>query len=252
MGQVGERGYLAVKNFAEFQHYKDRNPVWIKSYTRLLEDYDFLALSDAARSQLMLLWLVASRTDNRIPDDRRWIARAIHATGAVKLDELKAAGFLIPASNPASNVLAKSYQDATAPRARGEGEAEGERETTPRPPRARSTADPDVRSKLPEAYREDFDRVALHVAVPESLYATLEAINSGETMPPPFTWEEIGMAMHDYVANGKHERFNARQFRRYVEGVREMATKGPATHAPNGRKLTIGEKVYLKASGGVT
>lgn len=251
MGQAGERGYLAVKNFAEFQHYKDRNPVWIKSYTRLLEDYDFLALSDAARSQLMLLWLVASRTDNRIPDDRRWIAHAIHATSSVKLDELKAAGFLIPVEQNASNVLAKSYQDATAPRARGEGE-ERRGETTPRPPRARSTADPTVRAKVPEAYREDFDRVALHVAVPESFYATLEAINAGETVPPPFTWEEIGMALRDLVANGKHERFNARQFRRYVEGVREMATKAPNGRSLSGRKLTIGEKVFLKASGGVT
>src|SRR5690606_19747530 len=34
-------GYLTVKNFERFQHYKDRNPPWIKLYNDLLDDYEF-------------------------------------------------------------------------------------------------------------------------------------------------------------------------------------------------------------------
>jgi len=255
MQQGADRGFLAVKNFAAFQHYKDRGPVWIKLYTRLLEDYDFLALSDAARSQLMLIWLVASRTHNRIPDDARWISHAIHASGPVKLAELKRAGFLLPAppiaedvEQNASTVLAESYQDATAPRARGEGE-EMREETTPRPLWSVGR----IRSEIPERYHADLDRMLKYVNVPETLYATLDALNSGAITPPAFSWEEIGLGVHDLVANGKHLQFNARQLRRYVQGAREQLTADP-NGAPLGRdrKLTIGEKVFAKASGRLT
>jgi hypothetical protein len=34
--------YLRVKNWSEFQHYKDRNPPWIKLHRTLL-DHDYEA-----------------------------------------------------------------------------------------------------------------------------------------------------------------------------------------------------------------
>lgn len=254
-----DRMYLEVKNFARFQHYKDRSPPWIKLYSALLEDYDFLALSEAAQIQLLMIWLLAGRIDNRIPDDRRWIAQAIHAKSPLRLDELKRAGYLVPASTEspdpgpdaskdaskdASARLAQRYQDATAPRARGEAEAETETETTPRPLRARGG----IRSELPERYHGDLDKLLLHVAVHETLYATLEALNSGEITPPAFSWDEIGLGLHDLVANGKHEHFNARQLRRYVQGAREQMRPGESGNgAP--RKLTIGEQTFINAGG---
>jgi len=228
---VNQKGYWSIKDFRRFQHYSKRNPPWIKLYTSLLEDYDFIALSDAAKLHLVLLWLLASRMDNRIPDDRRWLARAIHANGPVRLDELVRAGFLVPAaaqceqdaSNDASNSLADRKQDATP-----EGEAETETETTPPP-----LCDPDeVRSNLPERYRGALDQVLTRVVVPASLIATLNAMNSGLD-PPPYTWEEIGLGLHDLVANGKHVQFNARQLRRYVAGAREqLQPKQQAIAAP--------------------
>lgn len=86
--------YLAVKNFAQFQHYKDRRPPWIKLYQEVLDDYAFTQLPDAARGQLMMIWLIASRTDNKIPNDPQWIARAIQASGPLEMDALLEAGFL--------------------------------------------------------------------------------------------------------------------------------------------------------------
>lgn len=87
--------YLAVKNFERFQHYKDRAPAWIKLYTELLEDYQFAALPDATKGHLLLIWMLASRVDNKIPDDPRWVASKIQATGRVDLKRLEALGYLV-------------------------------------------------------------------------------------------------------------------------------------------------------------
>ena len=70
--------YIKVVNWGRFQHYKDRNPPWIKFHTSLLDDYDFQRLPGNAKWQLLLLWLVAARQDNRIPDDSEWLASLFH------------------------------------------------------------------------------------------------------------------------------------------------------------------------------
>ncbi len=70
--------YIMVVNWGKFQHYKNRNPPWIKFHTSLLDDYEFQRLPDAAKWQLLLLWLVAARQDNRIPDDKEWLASLFH------------------------------------------------------------------------------------------------------------------------------------------------------------------------------
>lgn len=136
--------YLMVKDFARFQHYRDRGPVWIKLYNAVMDDEAFLALSDAARGHLILIWLLASRRDNKLPNDARAIARAIQSTGRVDLERFIADGFLLPYQS-ASALLAETEQDASAlpppsangasprvrPRARGEGEREREGEKSP-------------------------------------------------------------------------------------------------------------------------
>jgi hypothetical protein len=107
-----------------------------------MDDEAFIALSDAARGQLVLIWLLASRRDNKIPNDARAVARAIQASGRVDLERFVSAGFLVPyqsasdvlarSANGDSNLLAKPEQGASPharPRARGEGEAEIEGET---------------------------------------------------------------------------------------------------------------------------
>jgi len=87
--------YLSVKNFDKFQHYTDRDPPWIKLYYSILADYDFIKLSDAAKCHLVLIWLLASRTQNKIPDDPKWIKAQIQVKRSVDLEELKEAGFLV-------------------------------------------------------------------------------------------------------------------------------------------------------------
>ncbi|HEX2761584.1 MAG TPA: hypothetical protein VHM27_13760, partial [Rhizomicrobium sp.] len=85
---------FSVKNFERFQHYKDRSPPWIKLYNELLDDYSFGQLPDASKLHLVAIWLLASRSNNRIPHDSVWIAKRISATEKVDLDLLRTSGFI--------------------------------------------------------------------------------------------------------------------------------------------------------------
>lgn len=87
--------YLSVKNFERFQHYRDRRPPWIKLYVELFDDYEFTSLPDATRYHLLGIWVLASKTDNKIPEDARYIQSAIRATGRVDLAALVCAGWLV-------------------------------------------------------------------------------------------------------------------------------------------------------------
>lgn len=116
---------FSVKNFATFQHYKDRSPPWIKLYNALLDDYAFAALPDASKAHLLAIWLLASRYDNQIPYDETWVSRRINATEPVKLDILISAGFLV-LDQACSVVLASREKDACPER---EGESERETES---------------------------------------------------------------------------------------------------------------------------
>jgi hypothetical protein len=104
-------GYIEIKNFKRFQHYKERNPLWIKLYYETLDDYEFACLPDASKWLLVGLWMLASRTENKIPHDVTWIAKKLALTERVKLDPLLSAGFIT--IHAASNALAGRYQDAT-------------------------------------------------------------------------------------------------------------------------------------------
>jgi hypothetical protein len=117
-----------VKNFDHFQHYKDRSPPWIKLYNELLDDYEFGLLQDASKMHLIAIWLLASRSANKIPYDSEWISRRINATEPVDLGALADRGFIIldqelpGVAQDASTSLAKCLS-----RERGREEGEEER-----------------------------------------------------------------------------------------------------------------------------
>lgn len=106
--------YIEVKNFDKFQHYKDRNPIWIKLYYELLDDYEFSRLDDAAKWLAVGLWMLASRCGNRIPNDSEWIAKRLSLKAKPNLNALLGSGFIsiVAMEQSASNALASRYQDA--------------------------------------------------------------------------------------------------------------------------------------------
>ncbi|MGR3219234.1 MAG: hypothetical protein ACUZ8H_05370 [Candidatus Anammoxibacter sp.] len=91
--------FLKVANWKKFQHYKDRCPPWIKLHRDLLRSYDFRCLQDDSKLHLMLIWLLASQLDNKIPADEKYIREQIGVSGKINFNELINKGFLIDDSN---------------------------------------------------------------------------------------------------------------------------------------------------------
>lgn len=118
--------YFKVKNWDNFQHYKDRNPPWIKLHNHLLDNYEFECLPDASKAHLLCIWMLASRTQNKMPMDPKWIKRKIGASEDVDLQVLVKYGFIETECNlhiaeqDASNALVSEEES------RGEAEAETE------------------------------------------------------------------------------------------------------------------------------
>ena len=100
--------YLSVPNWDKYQHYRDRSPKWIKLHQAVLDSYEFGRLQDSQKAHVMLIWLLASKLDNRIPADPKWIARKIGSSAPVDVDALIQAGFL-----EVEHVASDSVQNAT-------------------------------------------------------------------------------------------------------------------------------------------
>jgi hypothetical protein len=81
---------IKPKNWATFQHYKNRRPPWIKLHHILLDDYKFQCLPDASRALAPCLWLLASESaDGEIELNYGEIGFRVHKSpawvkGAVK------------------------------------------------------------------------------------------------------------------------------------------------------------------------
>lgn len=88
--------WLQIRNWSRFQHYKSRNPPWIKVYTALLDDFEFHALPEATQLALIYLWLLAARQDNRIPNDPDWLRERLGMRQPPDVGALIAGGWLEP------------------------------------------------------------------------------------------------------------------------------------------------------------
>ena len=58
---------MKIKNWRDFQHYKHRNPPWIKFHKTLLDDPEWHTLPPLASKVLAMCWLVASERDGELP-----------------------------------------------------------------------------------------------------------------------------------------------------------------------------------------
>ena len=61
---------MKIKNWTKFQHFKDRRPPWVKLYRDILDDIEWHELDPLAAKVLVMLWLIASENDGRIPDTK--------------------------------------------------------------------------------------------------------------------------------------------------------------------------------------
>jgi hypothetical protein len=61
---------IRIKNWKQFQHFKDRRPIWIKLYMKLLDDIEWHELEPLAAKFLVMFWLIAADDEGRLPDDK--------------------------------------------------------------------------------------------------------------------------------------------------------------------------------------
>jgi hypothetical protein len=122
--------WFRVRNFDALQHYKSRNPPWIKLYNRILDDYDVASMADAAKWHFVAIMLLASRNQNRVPWDIVWVSKQISATETVDLDAMAKIGFIEEIQG--DDMLARRKHDASKMLAQRR-----EEKTPPKPPRAR-------------------------------------------------------------------------------------------------------------------
>jgi uncharacterized phage protein (TIGR02220 family) len=60
-----------IKNWKQFQHFKDRRPPWIKLYRDLLDDVEWHDLDPQSAKVLVMLWLIASEKDGELPSVKK-------------------------------------------------------------------------------------------------------------------------------------------------------------------------------------
>lgn len=119
---------LQPKNWAVFQHYKDRCPPWIKLHRDLLNNREFICLPIASKALAPMLWLLASEAKNGVFD-----ASVEELTFRLRITEKEYGDGIRPLIDKgffiiSSGVLAERYQGAI-PETEGETKKEKEKET---------------------------------------------------------------------------------------------------------------------------
>lgn len=112
--------WIVIPNWPELQHYKERDPAWVKLYTRLLHKDEYLALTYRQRGILHGIWMLYAASDGRISAGGGGEVGSMLAqlgtkpgqkpVGSRDLEALNEAGFI---TFSASRPLALRYQRAS-------------------------------------------------------------------------------------------------------------------------------------------
>jgi hypothetical protein len=115
-----------VRNWTKFQHYKDRNPPWIKLHVEILSSKDWVMLDDAGKLLAIACMIVAAKDNGNVPDDPSYIQRVAYLQTKPDFKPLIKVGFLEVLAD-ASNLLADARPEK-------ETETETEKDNPPVPP----------------------------------------------------------------------------------------------------------------------
>jgi len=126
------RKFIRIVNWGTFQHYKDRNPPWIKLHRDMITSRTWVTADDASRVLVIACMVLAAETNNKIPFDAEFIRRRAYLSCDPDFTQLIDAQFieLIDESGNASNALAECVQLA---RPETETETEKRHKNTPAP-----------------------------------------------------------------------------------------------------------------------
>lgn len=130
--------FIRVKGWDKYQHYKDRNPPWIKLHQELLTSLTWALADNASRVLAIALMMLAAKTNNKIPANEEYVKRVAYLHELPDFSQLIHLEFIEiiddeeKAVKPASKVLAdarpeteteeetdQSKKDLSARKARG-------------------------------------------------------------------------------------------------------------------------------------
>lgn len=182
-----ERTFIRIPGWEKYQHYKDRDAPWIKTYTRLLHDDDWLTLTGHRRGVLLGIWLMYASSNGRLTADHVRISHQLEVRVTPEdLAALNHAGFIEIVASTHKEDSASGLLATRAPAHSQEAEAEAETQNQPtnqaseaRPPTPAATAnnghgwqaeeheegDPDIDLDIPA--QPDFDYATILKDMPE-------------------------------------------------------------------------------------
>lgn len=124
--------FLRIKEWDKFQHYKDRNPPWIKLHRELLTSRTWVELDDAGRVLAIACMVLAAETGNKIPLDGSFIQRRAYLKSKPDVQCLISLGFAeVIGDQVNTDTASKPYQmpQKSIPETEEETEKEGEEES---------------------------------------------------------------------------------------------------------------------------
>lgn len=237
--------HLAVRNWHKFQHYRERNPVWVKAYVELLDNPDWLALPDAAKGQLFGLWLLAAKRANRIPHDAKSLHVLLGVTGKLYLAELVAGGWLEeveasdaskPASSSASKVASKPASKTASKTASTDASTDASKPASTSRASARSReGETETEGEAPPPAREGSPQVerflgGMSPSQRESWEHLLAGWREGMGYPGgrAAQQEDIDVGVMEYLAlvDERHRDYSPRHVVQFVESARVRRVTG--------------------------
>lgn len=116
---------MKIKNWSQFQHFKDRRPPWIKLYRDILDDIEWHELDARSAKVLVMIWLIASESDGCLPDTKKLAFRLRMTEKDTEASLIKLSHWL---EQEDINLISDGYQVDMLETER-ETETEAERET---------------------------------------------------------------------------------------------------------------------------
>lgn len=99
---MAEQRFRRIVNWDRFQHYRDRNPPWIKLYRDLLTSQTWVTLDDAGRVLAIACMMLAAATGNKIPFDPAYVRRVAYLNQDPDFSALLSLNFLEVFMEPAN------------------------------------------------------------------------------------------------------------------------------------------------------
>lgn len=147
-----------IRNWSKFQHYKDRNPPWIKLHCEIFGSEDWVMLDDASKLLAIVCMVIAAKHDGEVPNNPDYIRRVAYLNAKPDLSPLLECGFL---ENVQAVASARKQEQAIV---RPEKETEAEAQDRDRVPLAKANGRPAVLLPLapaplkPDPWRDVYGR----------------------------------------------------------------------------------------------